>query len=134
MKIRTILAISSLLFAFGLSCSSDDSLTSPGGACADNHQPVLVSHPDTSATVGATIWLKPQAHDTDGDSLRYDCFVNSSWSDFRRGTIPIYEYHEDLQMLEFRPSSYDRPDRRIYFIVHDECAGSDTTTFTVFIN
>jgi len=99
-----------------------------------NNPPTLVEHPDTTTTAGSTIWLTPVAYDIDGDSLTYECFVNTSMSDIRRGTIPVYTYHDDLQILEFHPKEYDRPNRKVYFLVFDGNGGSDTTSFYVHVN
>jgi hypothetical protein len=138
---RHLIRICGLFFAVLLSCSeSENPVTPADGKGADtvpveppNNPPVILEHPDTSATVGSTIYLWPVAYDIDGDSLTYDCFVNSSLSDLKRGTVPIYEFFDEWKVLAFKPQWYDRPSRRVYFLVHDSRGGSDTTSFTVFV-
>ena len=96
-----------------------------------NIPPVLFDHPDTSTTVGSTIYFWPVAYDLDDDSLTYDGFVNATWSDFKRGTVPVYRFIDEFNVLEFKPQAYDRPSRRVYLMVYDGRGGADTTRFTV---
>jgi hypothetical protein len=138
---RQLIRICGLFVAVLLSCSETENPIIPtDGNDTDtipseppNNPPVVFEHPDTSTTVGSIIYLRPIAYDIDGDSLIYDCFVNSSWSDLKRGTVPNYQFFDELKVLVFAPQWYDRPSRRVYFIVDDGRGGADTTRFTVFV-
>ena len=138
---KYLIRIFGLVVVMLISCSDSEVPTTPDGQLGNdtiptgppNNPPVIFDHPDTSATVGVAIYFWPTAYDEDGDSLIYDGFVNSSLSDFRRGTVPVYAFIEEINALKFTPRAYDSPRRRVYLMVHDGRGGSDTTRFSVSI-
>ena len=122
-----------MLFSVLISCGSEN-LTDPGSKIIINNPPVIVEHGDTSTTVGDTLLLYTGAQDPDGDQLSYDGFVHVTLTDLKNGTIPKYEFDNLKIVLEYRPSDYDRPKRKVSFIVEDNRGGADTTTFYINVN
>jgi hypothetical protein len=125
--------ISSVTIATCLSCG-DKSVGPPAQTGHLNNPPVIVEHKDTSTTVGDTLRLYAEASDLDGDSLRYGGFVHVSLTDIKMGTIPEYQFIDNLRLLEFISHSYDRPSRKVTLYVEDGRGGADSTTFRVFVN
>lgn len=131
-----------LLAAFvSITCSeSQDPMDKSGGNDTDtivteppNTPPVLIDLPDTSTTVGSVLYFWPIGYDLDGDSLIYDGFVNTTLSDIKAGTVPIYSFFEELNVLEFKVRVSDKPNRKVYFTVNDGRGGADTTFLTVTV-
>ena len=133
MKLRSSILLVTMSLIILFSCGSENP-TGPENKKVINNPPVIVEHGDTSTTVGDTLLLYTEAQDPDGDLLSYDGFVHVTITDLKMGTIPEYEFDNLTKVLEFRPRAYDRPIRKVSFIVEDNRGGADTTTFYINVN
>ena len=133
--IKWIAILVSLGFLFG--CSADKGIEPKDiEPLAKNHAPVIVTQPDTFATVGDTLRLHIAALDQDGDSLYFEQAVPCTWGEIKAGQChsPIAHIDSRTGSFWFYARAYDVPERLVMVTVSDEHGTSARMEFVVSVS